>query len=153
PRCRGCRCGTSLSQSLTRGTREGTVSMVDSHLTRWLRIFRDDRTGIAFPGILSILRGVSSLPLAVNTERTPVHFFEQLAGPQVWAWVWIALGVLCLVSTLADRLSPAAVGGTITIHAAWGLSFLAEWVFGDSSRAWVSALGYIAVTGLFLWAI
>src|SRR5699024_7198727 len=80
-------------------------------------------------------------------------FFEQLAGPQAWAWVWIALGVLCLVSTLADRLVPAAVGGTITIHAAWGLSFLAEWVFGDSSRAWVSALGYIAVTGLFLWAI
>ena len=127
--------------------------MVNFHLPRWLRIFRDDRTGIAFLGLLSILRGVSYLPVAVNTEREPVHFFEQLAGPQAWAWVWIALGVLCLVATLADRIVPAAVGGTITIHAAWGLSFLAEWVFGDSSRAWVSALGYIAVTGLFLWAV
>lgn len=120
---------------------------------RWLRIFRDDRTGIAFLGVLSILRGVSYLPVVVNTEREPAHFFEQLAGPPVWAWVWITLGALCLVATVVDRLVPAAVGGTITIHAAWGVSFLAEWVFSDSARSWVSALGYIAVTGLFLWAI
>lgn len=124
-----------------------------SGASRVLRAFRDDRTGIAFLGILSILRGVSYLPVSVDTGRTPAHFFEELAGPPLWAVLWIALGVLCLISTGAGRLVPIVVGGTIGIHAAWALSFLAAWADGESSRAWVSALGYIGVAFLFLWAI
>ena len=127
--------------------------MPDTGAPRWLRIFRDDRTGIAFLGALSILRGVSYLPVSVDSTRTPAHFFEELAGPPLWAAVWIALGVLCLAATLVDRLVPAAVRSTVGIHAAWALSFLAVWGTGESSRGWVSALGYVGVAGLFLWAI
>lgn len=126
--------------------------MPDTGAPRWLRIFRDDRTGIAFLGALSILRGVSYLPVSVDTGRSPAHFFEELAGPPVWAVVWIALGFLCLAATLAERLVPAAVGGTVGIHAAWALSFLAAWATGQASRGWVSALGYAGVAFLFLWA-
>ena len=127
--------------------------MPDTGTPRWLRLFRDDRTGIAFLGGLSILRGVSYLPTHVDTSRSPAHFFEELAGPPVWAVVWITLGVLCLAATRASRLVPAAVGGTVGIHTAWALSFLAAWATGDSSRAWVSALGYAGVAFLTLWAI
>ena len=126
--------------------------MPDTGTPRWLRLFRDDRTGIAFLGGLSILRGVSYLPGSVDTSRSPAHFFEELAGPPVWAVVWITLGVLCLAATAVGRLVPAAVGGTVGIHAAWALSFLGVWVTGESARGWVSALGYAGVAFLFLWA-
>ena len=126
--------------------------MPDTGTPRWLRLFRDDRTGIAFLGGLSILRGVSYLPTHVDTSRSPAHFFEELAGPPVWAVVWITLGVLCLAATAVGRLVPAAVGGTVGIHAAWALSFLGVWVTGQSARGWVSALGYAGVAFLFLWA-
>ena len=126
--------------------------MPDTGTPRWLRLFRDDRTGIAFLGGLSILRGVSYLPGSVDTSRSPAHFFEELAGPPVWAVVWITLGVLCLAATAVGRLVPAAVGGTVGIHAAWALSFLGVWVTGQSARGWVSALGYAGVAFLFLWA-
>lgn len=126
--------------------------MPDTGTPRWLRLFRDDRTGIAFLGGLSILRGVSYLPTHVDTSRAPAHFFEELAGPPVWAVVWITLGVLCLAATAVGRLVPAAVGGTVGIHAAWALSFLGVWVTGESARGWVSALGYAGVAFLFLWA-
>ena len=126
--------------------------MPDTGTPRWLRLFRDDRTGIAFLGGLSILRGVSYLPVSVDTSRSPAHFFEELAGPPVWAVVWITLGVLCLAATRAARLVPAAVGGTVGIHTAWALSFLAAWATGATTRGWVSALGYAGVAFLFLWA-
>ena len=38
--------------------------MPDTGTPRWLRLFRDDRTGIAFLGGLSMLRGVSYLPVS-----------------------------------------------------------------------------------------
>lgn len=127
--------------------------MPDTGAPRWLRAFRDDRAGIAFLGALSILRGLSYLPVSVDISRTPAHFFEELASPPVWAAVWIALGVLCLAATVAERLVPAAVGGTVGINAAWMFSFIAAWANGESSRGWVSALGYAGVAFLFLWAI
>lgn len=126
--------------------------MPDTGTPRWLRTFRDDRTGIVFLGILAILRGVSYLPASVDISRSPAHFFEELAGPPVWAVAWIALGVLCLAATVVERLIPAAVGGTVGINAAWALSFVAAWATGQSSRGWVSALGYVGVAFLFLWA-
>ena len=126
--------------------------MPDTGTPRWLRLFRDDRTGIAFLGGLAILRGISYLPTAADPYRQPAHWLEEITGPPAWAWVWIILVLLCLAATAVDRLVPAAVGGTVGIHAAWALSFLGVWVTGESARGWVSALGYAGVAFLFLWA-
>lgn len=120
---------------------------------KWLKVFRDDGTGLAIIGVLSILRGISYTPVVVNVDRSPAHALEALLPVTVWAWVWIAIGALCLVAIAWRRLSSPAVGLAVGIHTAWALSFIAAWLWEDSQRGWLSALGYIGVAFLFLWAI
>lgn len=120
---------------------------------RWLKLFRNDGTGLAIIGALSILRGVSYTPVAVNTNREAAHALENLLPVTVWAWVWIGIGVLCLTAIAWRRISSAAVGLAVGIHTAWALSFIGGWMFGDSMRGWLSALNYFGIAFLFLWAI
>lgn len=126
--------------------------MPDTGAPRWLRIARDDGTGLAIIGILSALRGISYLPIVVDPSRTPAHTLEGLLPVTWWAWVWIGIGLLCIAAIPWRRLIPPAVGLAVGIHTLWALSFISSWILTDASRAWVSALGYIGIALLFLWA-
>ena len=125
--------------------------MVNFHLPRWLRTFRDDGTGLAILGALSVLRGVSYF--GVNPDRSPAHSLEALLPVTAWAWVWIVVGLVCLAAVADNRLRSLAVGSAVGIHAAWAFSFIGATLFGVSARGWVSALNYIGISLIFLWAV
>ena len=127
--------------------------MPDTGTPRWLRLFRDDGTGLAIIGILSILRGISYLPIVVDPHRDPAHTLERLLSVTLWAWVWIGIGGLCLAAILWRGLLAPAVGSAVGIHTLWTLSFVGAWIFTDAARPWVSSLGYAGIALLFLWAI
>lgn len=120
--------------------------------SRVARFARSDAMGLLILSVATIARGVSYLSPFVNPDRDPAHWLEGLMQPTMWAWVWIAGGVLALASCFASRLQPAAVGITVGLHAAWAFSFIGGTMTGDAPRAWVSAISYITILALSLWA-
>src|SRR5699024_12759228 len=67
--------------------------------------------GMWIIGVVTLARGVSYLPPLVNSDRSAVHFLENLLLPTAWAWVWLAAGVLALAASGRHRLLPLALGG------------------------------------------
>lgn len=116
------------------------------------RFVRSDAMGLLILAVATIARGVSYLRPFVNPDRDPAHWLEGLLQPTLWAWVWIAGGLLALASCFIDRLQPAALGITVGLHTAWAFSFIGGTMTGDSPRAWVSAISYITILALSLWA-
>lgn len=116
---------------------------------RWLV---SDAAGLLILGSISIARGMSYTPLLVNPERKPTHFMESVLNPPSWAVVWLIMGALCLFAVKWHRLVPAAVGAVVGLHSMWALSFIFATVLGDSTRAWVSSLGYIGIAAMTLYA-
>lgn len=119
------------------------------HLEKW---FKSDEAGLAILALLTIIRGLSYVPPLINTARTPAHYLEGWASPTLWAGIWIAAGAFCFAATLIPKLLPAAVGLAVGLHAAWAMSFLMGTILGDAPRAWVSALNYLGVVFLALYA-
>lgn len=113
----------------------------------WQQRLTTDETGLLIIGVATLLRGVSYLPVVLDQERAPAHFMEQLAPAGMWAWGWLAVGVLCLVSLVAVRAQPIAVGLAVGIHFMWAVSFTVS-----GGRGWVSALSYGAIALMSLWA-
>lgn len=116
------------------------------------RFLRSDAAGLFILASATIARGISYLTPFVNPDRNPAHWLEGLMQPTMWAWVWIAGGVLALASCFASRLQPAAVGITVGLHTAWAFSFIGGTMTSDTSRGWVSAISYITILALSLWA-
>ncbi|WP_293954802.1 hypothetical protein [uncultured Corynebacterium sp.] len=113
------------------------------------RAVTSDATGLNILGLIAIVRGVSYFRVDVN--RIPAHWLEGQLSPTVWAWVWILIGVGCFAAAVVPRILPITVGLAVGLNSLWALSFLIIWATGDSSRAYVSALGYLATAGLATW--
>ncbi|WP_037184831.1 hypothetical protein [Rhodococcoides fascians] len=94
--------------------------------------------------------GAYLVPSAPDAVRQ-LTFIETFAPLQVVAWVWVALGAACVVSVACRRIRPFMFGGAAFLHAMWGMSFAASWVFLENSdRDWVSARSYLAIACLIL---
>lgn len=119
------------------------------HAARWLV---SDAAGLLILGSISIARGVSYVPPLVNPDREPSHYMEMLLSPPAWAVVWILMGLLCLCATRVPKLVPPAVGVVVGLHSMWALSFIFATILGDSTRGWVSSLGYIGIAAMTLYA-
>lgn len=119
------------------------------HAARWLV---SDAAGLLILGSISIARGVSYTPALVDPTRSPTHFMESVLNPPAWAVVWILMGALCLCATRVPKLVPPAVGAVVGLHSMWALSFIFATILGDSTRGWVSSLGYIGIAAMALYA-
>lgn len=113
------------------------------------RAVASDATGLVILGLSALVRGISYF--RANPERIPAHWLEGQLSPTSWAWVWIVIGVGCLIATCVPRILPITVGLAVGLNSLWALSFLILWATGDSPRAYVSALGYLATAGLATW--
>lgn len=114
--------------------------------------FKTDEAGLTILALLTIIRGLSYAPPLINPDRTPAHYLEGWASPTVWAGIWVTAGIFCLAATFIPKLLPVAVGLAVGLHAAWAMSFLMGTILGDTPRAWVSALNYLGVVFLALYA-
>lgn len=115
------------------------------------RAVTSDGAGLAALGIAALVRAVSYAPAFVNENRNPVHWLEGLLPAPAWAVVWLLIVVACMTAIITPRLLPMAVGMTVAINALWALSFIGITITGESSRGYVSALGYAAVAFLTTW--
>lgn len=115
------------------------------------RAVTSDASGLLVLSGTALVRAYSYMPGNVNVDRTPAHWLEGLMPPTTWAWVWLALGILGLAAIINEKLLPVAVGLIVGLHAAWAMSFIGVQILSDNSRAYVSALGYIAVAWLAVW--
>ncbi|WP_165242167.1 hypothetical protein [Corynebacterium lizhenjunii] len=119
---------------------------------RLMRWFKSDEAGLTILAWLTIARGLSYLPPLLSQGRPPAHWLEGWATPAVWGAVWVATGLFCLVATRVGAWLPAAVGMAVGLHLAWAASYLLGTLAGDTARGWVSALNYLAVSLLALYA-
>ncbi|CAB0507153.1 hypothetical protein AY551_01255 [Corynebacterium diphtheriae bv. gravis] len=116
------------------------------------RALRSDETGLIILAVSATARAYSYTPWKVNQQRTPVHWLESFTTPMVWGGVWATIAALIIASIFRKRLIPIAVGMVIFMHAAWFGSFMAQTIFGESARAWVTAISYGTLAALTMWA-
>jgi len=72
-----------------------------------------------------------------------------------WAAVWITAGIACVIAAFVKNalVDAVALGLGVALNIAWGASFIAATIMGDSARGWVSAVGYFSIAALVLWAV
>lgn len=121
-------------------------------ITKAGRAVRSNKTGLGILAVSAALRAWSYSSWALNQSRDPVHWLEGLTTPMVWGIVWACTSLLLIVAMAADKLVPVAVGIVISMHAAWCVSFAWQTLIGESSRAWVTAIGYGSTALLVLWS-
>lgn len=123
-------------------------------MRRVRRFATTDGMGLLIIGAASIGRGISYSPPVMDPHTKASHVAESWATMDVWAIVWIGIGLLCVGSAFAwrSRAAAVAVGLAVGIHALWSVSFLWGTLAGDSPRGYVSALSYGLIAVLALWA-
>ncbi|PIS66352.1 hypothetical protein AZH46_07260 [Corynebacterium striatum] len=78
-------------------------------------------------GSLTLVRGVSYLPLFVNPERKPAHFVEGILPMDLNATLWITVGLMAVYPAFKQgRILSVYVGIASGLHAAWGRKFHPE---------------------------
>ena len=117
------------------------------------RAVTSDNACLAILGATALVRSVSYAPCFVDTDRTSAHWLEGLLPAPAWAIVWLLIAVACMAAIITPRLLPIAVGLTVAINTLWALSFIGITITGESTRGYVSALGYAAVAFLTMWEI
>lgn len=124
-----------------------------SPLMRLRGFLLTDATALLILGVSIILRGVSYLPLTGGGMSS--HPAEGALPIEVWAVVWIVVGVLCLVAVPWHKgmVAAAALGLGIGLNALWAVSFFAATITGEMARGWVTGTGYATVVLLVLWSV
>lgn len=115
-----------------------------------------DATAQIVMGIVILLRGMSYAPVILGPP--PLHGShpaENILPLNVWAAIWIGVGVVCVAApfTRRARLEAASIGAGVFLHMLWGFSFLSLTLLGEAERSWVTSLGYFATAFLVAWAV
>lgn len=133
--------------------------MPESWRPRLIRIrnfFRSDATALLILGGGILGRGLSYIPGVLGPAPLGgSHPAEFMLPMQVWAVIWVSIGLGCIAAAFANNKFADAVGigFGVGLTSAWGFSFIGATVFGDSPRGWVSSIGYVSVALLVVWAI
>lgn len=102
---------------------------------------------LLFLALLDLVYAASLLGAPPETRASPgIAFLVLLLPLPVWALIWGAVGVLCLIQAFlpTDRL---AFSTASLLKVAWGTVYLLGWALGDVPRGYVTAtiwLGFAA---------
>lgn len=103
-------------------------------------------------GFIQLMVGVAIfiVPAIPGRSRT-IPVLELIAPPAVWASVWIALGVIVLVSAFEranrQRLGCVLAWGTPFL---WSAAWLISFILGIAPLGWLAAVVYVGYAGLAL---
>ncbi|MFI2216517.1 hypothetical protein ACH47B_06490 [Rhodococcus sp. NPDC019627] len=110
------------------------------------------RAGLAITAVSCLAGGAVVLSSAPELkESRPIRkatLMDSLESVDAFAWVWITVGVLCVVAVFWRRAHRAAFGFASALHVFWGLSYLAGWLLLDVPRGWVTACVYLIIAAL-----
>lgn len=110
---------------------------------------RIGRRGAAllFFAMLDIVYAVSlAFPPEEAKLSATFKFIKNVAPLAVWATLWCAIGLVCLVGAFQyrDRWAFTAAMGLKTL---WGVTFLLGWILMGLERGYVSAIIWLAMAG------
>lgn len=110
-----------------------------------------DGVALLVLGLGILARGVSYIP---DGGRPVSHPAEAALPMSAWAGVWIGVGLVCIITAWWAESPAAAValGVGVGLNLLWAGSFLSSSLTGHMPRGWVSAVGYISVSGLVMWS-
>lgn len=97
----------------------------------------------------AVTRGVAYLPFGDYERTRLLSPVEGVMPVHWWGVVWIVVGVLCLASIWARRVSIAAMALFTTLLAMWASSYMWAWIDGESARGWVTGTLFALMA---LWA-
>ncbi|WP_182349339.1 hypothetical protein [Tomitella gaofuii] len=101
---------------------------------------RGARAVLAAGGLGAVFRGVAYAPWTKVAGDRP----EQLGSvdkwfpPAMWSWVWIAVGIMLIISVWWRPLTRTAMSLMTGLLTAWGVSYCFSWVFEQTQRSWVT---------------
>lgn len=127
--------------------RQRLKTATDLALSTPRRVIGHRGTALLFFALLDLIYGTSMLLAPAETLATPAYvFLAQILPIPVWAGVWLAVGLLCLMQAFMrlDRLAFACASG---LKVGWGLVHLVGWIAVDLPRAYVSAAIWLAFAG------
>lgn len=72
-----------------------------------------------------------------------------------WAWVHIAVGLLCLVAAFTDRghIDVVALAAATGLNLSWTFSLLASAVEHDQAVLWLVGVLILSMTVSLMWAV
>jgi hypothetical protein len=115
------------------------------------RVGRRGAALLAFAFIdLVIAYGLFDPVLRVQTAQVPAYrAISRLAPLQVWAWLWLAVGVACAAQAFMrdDRYAYTAAIG---VKVVWAAGFAAAWLAYGVPRAWLGAATWAVFACLVL---
>lgn len=113
---------------------------------------RSNGCGVLLIGVITMVRGLFYLPVFIPPDYT-IPALHNVLPCWMWPTLWLAVGVVALVSIGYRRARPVAFGLCVGLHALWAFLYLAAWVVGVSDRGFVTAWSYMAIVGLCLWGM
>lgn len=118
------------------------------------RFLLTDATALIILGVSIIFRGISYIPTEVG-GRVDTHPAEGFLPMEVWALVWIGVGILCITTAPwhDGKAAAVAIGLGIGLNIFWAGSFYTASITGEMPRAWVTGTGYAALAVAILWAV
>lgn len=97
-------------------------------------------------GIVWLLYGYGQL-ISPQVDQRGLAMLLRLMPLDVWAWCWIAAGVIAVVCAWAPPgRDAAAFLALVLIVVPWTATYLVAWLSGDSPRAWVAAAVWAVIT-------
>lgn len=99
----------------------------------------------AFLLFLSILDFVYAW--ALHRQAAPQTI--ALLAPEVWVWMWAAVGLVCLVSAFIRR-DRVAYSLAAALKCAWAGVSAYQWAEGRLPEGWLSAVVWLAFSGTVL---
>lgn len=90
-------------------------------------------------GIVWILYGFGQL-VTPQPDQRGLQYALYVAPLEVWAWLWIVVGVIAMTCAWAPPGRDAAgFIALVLIVVPWMVTYLAAWMAGDLPRGWVAA--------------
>jgi hypothetical protein len=102
---------------------------------------------LLFVSLLDIVYAVSLLTIPPESRGSPgIAFLELLLPLPVWAAIWAAVGLTCMVQAfmVSDRIAFAVASLLMVV---WGTVYLLGWALGEIPRGFVSAVIWLGFAG------
>lgn len=96
-------------------------------------------------GTVWLLVGYGQL-VSPQPDQRGLHLALQLLPLTVWGWLWIAAGLIALVSAwMPQGVDWAGFLALPLIVLPWMASYLVSWLQGDFPRGWIAAVVWAAI--------
>lgn len=116
----------------------------------FLSHFRSLWTGLLIISLATIAKGIVYLPPFTNGHEIPA--VERWIPTTLAAVVWTVAGAMGIASWALKRFGAPMVGICVGLHTLWALLYISGWAAGESPRGYVTAILYVAIVAVVLWA-